>query len=89
MVKNKINDRTLVKTDESGAIFVEAAIVMPIVFFVLFFIIYIGIIFFQSARVDDIVSRKAIIGAQAATDPLMYDILITGTIPTVNNDIQP
>jgi len=85
-MKTRINS---IKKDENGAIFIEAAIVLPIVFFVVFLIIYAGIVYYQSARVDDIVNRKAIKGAQAVKDPLMYDILNNGTIPTENNDVQP
>lgn len=59
-----------------GAVIVEAAIVFPVTFFVLLFIIFIGNLFYEQARVDDIVMRYAIRGAQCASDPFlssMYD----------------
>ena len=44
--------------DETGAVaIVEATFVFPIMFFVLFFIMMMGNIYYQQARIDDIVSR--------------------------------
>lgn len=60
----KRREKMSILRDETGAVaIVEATFVFPIMFFVLFFIMMMGNIYYQQARIDDIVSRYAIIGA--------------------------
>ncbi len=61
-----------------GAVIVEAAIVFPVTFFVLLFIIFLGNLFYEQARVDDIVMRYAIRGAQCAADPFLDSMYTSG-----------
>ena len=83
IMKNKIKEITnRIKQNEKGALVVEAAIVFPVMFFVLFFIIFIGNLFFEQARVDDIVMRYAVEGAQCVADPFLYDMEKTNAVPS-------
>ena len=67
----KRREKMSILRDETGAVaIVEATFVFPIMFFVLFFIMMMGNIYYQQARIDDIVSRYAIIGAEKVTNPL-------------------
>lgn len=59
---------------QRGAVMVEAVFVFPIVLFILMLIIYLGNIYYQKARVNELVNRYAIEGAQAVADPFMDKI---------------
>lgn len=79
--------------DETGAMIVEAAIVFPVMFFVLFFIIFIGNMYYEQAKVDDIVLKNAVKGAQLVADPIQaYMESNNGSLPadiTQMPDIEP
>lgn len=71
----KRREKMSILRDETGAVaIVEATFVFPIMFFVLFFIMMMGNIYYQQARIDDIVSRYAIIGAAKVTNPLRNNL---------------
>lgn len=74
---------------EKGLVIIEATIVFPVMFFVLFFIIYIGNAYFQIAQVDDCVSRAAIKGAQCIANPQQYETVDEGMIPLKVNNAEP
>lgn len=59
---------------QSGAVMVEAVFIFPIVLFVLMLIIYLGNIYYQKARVNEIVNRYAIEGAQMVSDPFLQKL---------------
>lgn len=85
------NIKTQIK-DENGAMtIVESTVVFPVMFFVLFFIIFIGNMYFEQAKVDDIVLRYAVKGAQCVKDPFEYNIDKGEGIPTSvkNLHIEP
>ena len=70
---------------ERGAVqIVEAAFVFPVVFIILFALIYMGNIYYVKTQVDSIVAEAAIKGAAYCTDPLLESIE-GGTIPSVND----
>lgn len=73
-MKTKVKHITKKLADTKGVLIVEAAIVFPVMFFILLFIIFIGNLFYEQARVDDIVMRYAIMGAQCAADPFLDDM---------------
>lgn len=73
-MKDKIKHIANKTKNDRGVVIVEAAIVFPVMFFILLFIIFIGNLFYEQARVDDIVMRYAIKGAQCVTDPFLYDM---------------
>ena len=60
--------------EQRGALMVEAAFVFPIVLFILFLIIYLGDIYYQMARVNEVVNRYAVKGAQYVSDPLLQKV---------------
>lgn len=58
-------------SNESGAsTIVEASFVFPIMFFVMFFLIFMGNAYYLKASVDDIANRRALEGALRVQDPL-------------------
>ncbi len=77
--------------NENGLVIVEAAIVFPVMFFVLLFIIFIGNMYYEQAKVDNIVLTYATKGAQYVADPSLYDMDHGGNVPTNVNgmDIEP
>lgn len=90
-MKNKvINIKENIK-NENGLVIVEAAIVFPVMFFVLFFIIFIGNMYYEQAKVDNIVLTYATKGAQYVADPSLYSMDHGGNVPTDVNglDIEP
>ena len=82
IMKDKIKNLITGTKNERGALKVESAIVFPVMFFVLFFIIFIGNLFYEQARVDDVVMRYAIQGAQCVADPFLYDMEAGHKVPT-------
>lgn len=90
-MKNKIKNIINKIKDENGLVIVEATIVFPVMFFVLFFIIFIGNMYYEQARVDNIVLKYAVKGAEYCADPYQYDIESRNDIPTDVNgvDIEP
>jgi len=85
-MKDKIKKLIWKLCGEKGALIVESAIVFPVMFFVLFFIIFIGNLFYEQARVDDIVMRYAVMGAQCVSDPFLYDMKTTNAVPSEVKD---
>lgn len=81
-MKDKINNIKIIFFDKKGVLIVESAIVFPVMFFVLFFIIFIGNMYYEQARVDDIVMQNAIKGSQCVADPFLYDMVATSAVPT-------
>lgn len=75
-------------TNEKGAIIVEATIVFPVMFFVLLFIIFIGNIYYEQAKVDEIVLKYAVKGAECVADPFLYDIENGGGLPKKMSDVK-
>lgn len=82
-IKNRIKD-------EQGMMqIVEASIVFPVMFFVLFFIIFIGNMYFEQAKVDNIVLKYAVKGAECVKDPYSYDISKGNQLPTSASSVKP
>lgn len=59
------------KKNESGVVFVEAAVVFPVMLLVIFLMIFAGNAYFQKARVEAIVTEIAIDGAAYCADPMV------------------
>lgn len=76
------------KTEERGALIVEATIVFPIMFFIILFLIYFGNVFYLRSQVDAIVAESAIKAASYCVDPLMAKVE-GGIVPTTMEDVQP
>lgn len=75
-------------TNEKGAIIVEASIVFPVMFFVLLFIIFIGNIYYEQAKVDEIVLKYAVKGAECVADPFLNNMTNGSGIPKTMNDVK-
>lgn len=87
-MKDKIKNLIMNIKNQKGALIVESAIVFPVMFFVLFFIIFIGNLFYEQARIDDIVMRYAIQGGQCVADPFLYDMKNGNAVPTDVDDLE-
>lgn len=76
---------------EDGAVqIVEATFVFPIMFIILFFLIYMGNAYYVRAQVEAIVVDKAIAGANYCTDPILQTIKEDGVIPKLSElDLDP
>ena len=71
--------------EESGAVqIVEATFVFPIMFIILFFLIYMGNAFYIKAQVESIVNQKAIEGASYCADPILETIRVNNAIPELS-----
>lgn len=83
-IKSKLNR-------EDGAVqIVEATFVFPIMFIILFFLIYMGNAYYVRAQVEAIVVDKAITGANYCTDPILQTIKEDGVIPKLSDlDLDP
>lgn len=76
---------------ENGAVqIIEATFVFPVMFIILFFLIYMGNAHYISAQIESIVVEKAIEGANYCVDPILQTIKSTGGLPTIKDvDLDP
>ena len=76
---------------EYGALIVEASIVFPVMFLVIFFMIFVGNAYLQKCRIEKIVTEYAIKGAAYCGDPFLTDLTKeTPEIDSVDNfNAQP
>lgn len=79
--------RQKLHNQKGSMVIVEATIVFPVMLFVLLFIIFIGNTYYEQAKVDDIVLRYAIKGAEYAADPYQRSVE-KGEIPTDTKKIK-
>lgn len=78
--------------DESGAVMiVEASFVFPIMFFVLFFLIYFGNMYVIKSAISRYTSTCAIRGAEYYSNPWVEAVTESGgaAVPDQNTDVQP
>ena len=87
-IKSRVTKELNKMTNERGAIIVEASIVFPVMFFVLLFIIFIGNIYYEQAKVDEIVLKYAVKGAECVADPFLYDVSSGGGLPKKMSDVK-
>lgn len=76
---------------ESGAVqIVEATFVFPIMFIILFFLIYMGNAHYVKAQVESVVEQYAIQGANYCADPILETIKETGSVPSLSSlNVKP
>ncbi|MBS4967312.1 MAG: pilus assembly protein [Lachnospiraceae bacterium] len=74
---------------EQGMLVVEATFVFPIMFFVLFFLLYAGNMYYQRSRIDNLVSEYALKGAAYCADPFLEQIGESGSIPSRIDKVDP
>lgn len=66
---------------ENGMVIVEATFVFPVMFIILFIIIYMGNAYYQKAVVENIVTEYAIKGASCCADPVLAFYKEHGVMP--------
>ena len=69
---------------ENGTVIIEATFVFPIMFIILFFLIYMGNAFYMKAQVESVVEQKAIRGAAYCADPILETMKETGKFPSLS-----
>lgn len=74
--------------NEKGAMIVEASIVFPVMFLVIFFMIYAGNAFLQKCKVEAIISRHAIEAAAYCADPQLQEVSNSG-VGGLSGNTQP
>lgn len=74
---------------EEGMLIVEAAFVFPVMFFVLFFLLYAGNMYYQRSRIDSLVVEYALEGAADCADPFLKQIEETGKVPVTIDKVDP
>lgn len=78
MIKKKL------KTENGVVQIVEAAFVFPIMFIILFFLIYMGNAHYIKAQVESVVETYALEGAGYCADPMLETIKQTGSVPSLS-----
>lgn len=80
----------IIKSEKGAVQIVEATFVFPIMFIILFFLIYMGNAYYVRAQVEAIVAEEAIKGANYCTDPILQTIKDDGVIPKLSDlDLDP
>lgn len=73
-----------IKSEKGAALIVEAAVVFPVVIFVVMLLLVLGNFYFQQSRVEQLVIRAADKMDQYFTDPVYHN-----GAPTAGTDIKP
>lgn len=77
------------RKSERGLAIVEATIVFPVMFLVIFLMLFTGNAYLQKCRVDSYVNQLAIAGAAYCADPMLNEVE-SGTLPDYKSvDIRP
>lgn len=77
------------KQNERGALIVEASIVFPVMFLIIFFMIFAGNAYLQKSRIEAITNHYAIMGAAYCADPQLSHVE-DGKLPSVSElNVQP
>lgn len=75
---------------EDGVLIVEATYVFPIMFLIIFLMIYAGNAYLQKCKVESIVTQEVLKGAAYCGDPVTYAIEENGKVPGfMEIDVQP
>lgn len=77
------------RKEERGALTIEASIVFPVMFIVIFLLIYLGNAYYQKSRVDALVSHYAILGAAQCSDPTLKTIQKGEELDFNDLDVKP
>lgn len=85
-----VSIRRALRRQDGAVQIVEASFVFPIMFIVLFFLIYMGNAFYIKGQVEAVVSTQALHGASYAVDPVLKSIRETHSVPAVDKvKIEP
>lgn len=79
-----------IKQDSGAVQIVEAAFVFPVMFLILFFLIYMGNAHFIKAQIESVVETQAIRGAAFCADPILQSIRENDRVPDLKDlEVQP
>ena len=81
--------RKFFKSEKGAMPVVEATIVFPVMFLVIFFLIFMGNAYFVKCKVEAIVTESTLDGAAYCADPMLYNIKTTGNIPAFDTNPEP
>ena len=82
--------KSCIKDEEGAVAIVEATIVFPIMFIILFFLVFMGNAYYVKAQVESVVEKNAIYGANLCSDPVLEKVKEKNHIPSLSNiDIKP
>ena len=77
------------KENERGALIVEASIVFPVMFLIIFFMIFTGNAYLQKCKVESIIYQYALDGAAYCADPQLKTVE-AGNLPSLEGlDVYP
>ncbi|MBQ3196169.1 MAG: pilus assembly protein [Clostridia bacterium] len=80
---------TKIKEEKGAVHIVEATFIFPIMFIILFFLIYMGNAYYIKSQIEHIVVEEAVKGAGHCVDPVLKNLEV-GSIPSVSNvDLDP
>lgn len=74
-----------IKSEHGAVQIVESAFVFPVMFIILFFLIYMGNAHYVKAQIESIVEIYAIEGAGYCADPILETIKKTGNVPSLSS----
>ncbi len=77
--------RRFIKNEKGAVQIVEAAFVFPIMFIILFLLIYMGNAYYVKAQVESVVETYALEGAGYCSDPILETIKQTGSVPSLSS----
>ena len=80
-----------IRKEEKGAVqIIEASFVFPIMFIILFFLIYMGNAHYVKAQIESVVETYAIEGSGYCSDPILQTIEETGSFPSLSSlEVEP
>ena len=88
-----MRNRYLVKglKNEKGSLIIEATIVFPVTFLVIFLLLFLGNIYYQRSKAQAVMTREAIEAAAAYSNPMAEYYVLHDAIPACNadNDFKP
>lgn len=73
---------------ENGVMIIEATLVFPIMFLVIFLMFFLGNAYYQMSRVEAVAAKMAFYGAAQCSDPLLELVEETGTVPAYSSGYQ-
>lgn len=79
------NIKDILKSEKGAVQIVEATFVFPVMFIILFFLIFIGNAFLIKAHVESVVHQYAVKGANYCADPLYDTIRSNGGFPDLGS----
>jgi hypothetical protein len=88
-MKTKVSKIIDLFKGNKGVVIIEASIVFPVMFFVLFFLMLFGNVIYKQSQINSIVTECAIAGAQYCADPILAQIEANGGVVPANVDVKP